>query len=144
MKNITLTAGLVLFSLLITPTGPAHATEQKPVDKAALFIDLDGDGINDNLPDTNSDGIPDIAGTGTHATEARVQSALGDVFNTSNPANDSRMEKLKSCCDRYAEARFKVRGISLHRIGLTGTDPFGSGTGVGNAGAGACAGGVCH
>ena len=112
--------------------------------KTIAFVDLDGDGINDNLPDSNGDGIPDIAGPGQLNPDKQVTSALGDVFNSPNVANESKMEALKSCSDRYAETRFKVRGISMHRIGLIGTDPFGAGSGIGSAGAGACAGGVCH
>lgn len=144
MRHLISAAGLILLPLFFTFGQFAHAGDKKPVDKTIIFIDLDGDGVNDNAPDSNSDGIPDFPAPSKEAPKDQVNSALGDVFNSPEFASKSELDNLKSCCDRFAERKFKVRAMTLHRIGLNGTDPFGSGIGIGSAASGACAGGVCH
>ncbi|MCP4567217.1 MAG: hypothetical protein GY841_06530, partial [FCB group bacterium] len=49
---------------------------------ANIFIDIDGDGFNDNNRDDNKNGIPDLFEPGEVVEEKRVKSVLGDVFNS--------------------------------------------------------------
>jgi hypothetical protein len=144
MKPIVQVVYILLFLIFLDFTPYAYAADRISDDKPAPFIDLDGDGINDNAPDSNGDGIPDFSNPSKTMPKDRVNSALGDVFNSPEFASKSELDNLKSCCDRFAERKFKVRAMTLHRIGLNGTDPFGSGIGIGSAASGACAGGVCH
>jgi len=144
MRYLINAACLVLLSLLFSHGRLLYAAEKNLIDKSSIYIDLDGDGIDDNAPDSNGDGIPDFSAPSKESSRTPVKSALGDIFNSPEMTKTDKLAELRSCCERFSEVKFKVRAMALHRIGLNGTDPFGSGIGIGSAASGACAGGVCH
>lgn len=139
-KFIIILLNLVAFGGLSASYSNAETT--LPV--SAIFVDIDGDGINDNNPDSNADGIPDKATANLTAPTSEIASALGDQFALANTSIPSIVE-YQTRCQRFAALKFGVRTLAQHRIGFISADQFGPGNGMGASGAsGGCAGGVCH
>jgi hypothetical protein len=55
MKRMTLTVTALAVLFLSTMAG---AQTQAPIEHGIHFVDLNGDGLNDNAPDIDQDGIP--------------------------------------------------------------------------------------
>lgn len=106
------------------------------------FADFDGDGINDNAPDDDGDGIPNIAEPG-YKKETGEQS---DFINFSASLQTAVADALLTNYDRFGKRQFGARALTQNRCGFTSEEGFGSdiGIGLGAAGGGACAGGVCR
>jgi len=133
---------LLLIALFLLPA-VSVADKEKP--KKAAFVDLDGDGFNDNLADNNSDGIPDRYERGkSDASMPAIGSALGDVFNSD--ASMAGLEDLSSNEDRFGQRKFRTRSLSQRCHGFGAEQDFGPGNGIGCGslgGHGGCAGGAC-
>lgn len=105
---------------------------------ANIFIDIDGDGFNDNNRDDDKNGIPDRFEPGEVIKEKKVKSVLGDVFN----AHATEIpDDLLSKSGNFGTRKFETRGLWQCHRGLS-SEQFGPGNGIG-LGAAACAGGVC-
>jgi hypothetical protein len=114
---------------------------------AIPFIDRDGDGFNDNSPDSDGDGIPDAADPdfkGDLRPETNVKSAPID-FAGGFEAAGIEHEYLAGS-EKYGRLKFTCRALMQNRCAFTSEENFGSGAGIGigSSGGGACAGGVCH
>ncbi|UCD17900.1 MAG: hypothetical protein JSV44_03060, partial [Candidatus Zixiibacteriota bacterium] len=74
LKILTMIAGLLLLSASII-----FADNDRQVE--GCFVDFDGDGFDDNAPDANSDGIPDVFGPAEKAAVSADQSEKQDFVN---------------------------------------------------------------
>lgn len=133
---------LLIIVFLIPPTLSA-ANMEKP--KKAAFVDLDGDGFNDNLADNNSDGIPDRYERGkSDAMLPKVGSVLGDVFNGDKSL--AGLEDFRSNEERFGQRKFRTQSLSQRCHGFGAEQDFGPGNGIGCGslgGHGGCSGGAC-
>jgi hypothetical protein len=112
--------------------------EDSDVSKPA-FVDLDGDGFNDNASDADNNSIPDEAESNVEPENAFLAfkpiEAVGDFDLSSLLANSEKFGKLKAL----------TSAISCCRGGLEPGENFGPGNGIGSgAVAGGCPGGICH
>lgn len=128
--------------ILSTATLYAEETEAKP----CCFVDIDGDGIDDNARDLDKDGIPDIiAGENDSEkiSDVKFASKLGD-FSISMETS-AAVDNGKSRAGEFSSRRFSARGISSDRGGIESGDGFGpgSGIGIGAVKTPVCVGGVC-
>jgi hypothetical protein len=135
---------LFLLLIIFLTAPPALSAEAVSAPKAA-FVDLDGDGFNDNLADNNSDGIPDRYEWGKTDTQLpAVGSALGDVFNSDISA--AGLEDLRSNEEKFGQRKFWTQSLSQRCNGFGAEQDFGPGNGIGCGslgGHGGCSGGAC-
>lgn len=110
------------------------------------FVDLDGDGINDNLTDGNDDGIPDeFVGDKTEAGPALAasNSSMGGMFDAVDVASADPMAGF-SGMERYKLRQRAVRDLCSFRGGFYAGEDFGPGNGIGAGTSGkVCVGGIC-
>jgi hypothetical protein len=110
----------------------------------SYFVDLDGDGFNDNAPDKNNDGIPDMAGP-EYLNDGRAdfEAEEGIIdFGACLPLSD----ELLANSTRFNRRRFGARDLLQNRCGYDCDEAFGSGSGIGIGSvrrSGGCEGGVC-
>lgn len=134
---------IFLFAFLTLPSIASTANTEGA--KKAAFVDLDGDGFNDNLADNNSDGIPDRYEWGkSDATPPAVGSALGDVFNSN--VSMAGIEDIRSNEEKFGQRKFRTQSLSQRCHGFGGEQDFGPGNGIGCGslgGHGGCSGGAC-
>lgn len=138
LVNLALIFSLFLFI-------PNTLTAEEEINAPASFIDLDGDGLNDNAPDADGDGIFDLAESDLVPAPAEAAPSdaglvsfdvTGTDFATDFTPNSGKFLKLNQGC----------RVISNNRGGFGSGDQFGpgNGIGIGAVSSGGCAGGVCH
>ncbi len=136
--------GIFLLSMVfLFPPAVSAANTEEP--KKAAYVDLDGDGFNDNLADNNSNGIPDRYERGkSDAVLPKMGSVLGDVFNSEKSL--AGLEDLRSNEDRFGQRKFRTQALSQRCHGFGAEQDFGPGNGIGCGslgGHGGCAGGAC-
>jgi len=145
IKHLTMIMSLVFtISLLCLTVVNAEET----VDKPCRFVDIDGDGIDDNARDLDEDGIPDIISheesqeNDTPAVE--LASNMGDF--SMSLGSTSEIESSKSRASAFSSRKFSARGLSSDRGGIDSGDGFGpgSGIGIGAVKTPVCVGGVCR
>ncbi len=132
--SLYLLAGVLLFAFLVgSVTGEALPE--------MVYVDLDGDGFNDNIADNDDNGIPDRFESEPAEELAEMGSILGNVFNT-----EVNLTDLYSTSEKFNMRKFKTRSLAQRCNGLGASDDFGPGNGIGLgavSGGGGCAGGVC-
>ena len=125
---------LVLMLGCLTVSGAeTKEKDQKP------FVDLDGDGFNDNADDTDSDGIPDRFERA--APRIVTKAPRSDIFaalKQSSPAAAVAVSPL----ERFALRQFACRAQSKCRSNFESEFTAGLGVKAGSSG-GHCVGGVC-
>jgi len=114
-----------------------------PVWSARLpgYVDLDGDGFDDNAPDTDLDGIPDEFEAHGFVSTQIDGLQVAPMFAGQAPAPDAS-PKAKTG-EIFGRRKFTTRGLAENRSDFD--IGFGSslGLGAGLGGGGACAGGIC-
>ncbi len=95
MKKLSIFAMVILSGLIILVTMPELSAQTVPAGHGKHFVDLNGDGYNDNAPDADGDGIPNgkdadyqknpTAGGRFHRTFVDEN---GDGFNDNAPDAD--------------------------------------------------------
>lgn len=137
-----LSVTLMALALILPSAAPIAAAE--PAAAKAVFVDFDGDGIDDNLADLDGNSIPDRFEKKSAApAEAAPQGVLGNVFDaTYAPAPELESSDRAAA---FGERQFPARAIAPHRAGFGADEKFGPGNdiGIGSLTSG-CAGGVCH
>lgn len=105
------------------------------------FVDLDGDGFNDNQLDANGDGIPDEFEPGY--VPAIDEGKAAGIFAEMEvaPVTVERSALLETNEDVFGRLSFLTRNMCDNRCAFDAE--FGSGLGIAVAAGGACAGGVC-
>ncbi|MBU0984613.1 MAG: hypothetical protein KKA42_12120 [candidate division Zixibacteria bacterium] len=126
--------------LLLVPVAFADSPKTEPY----IFVDLDGDGIDDNMLDTDDDGIPDALRDDKNETPAAapvMKAATVNPFAGLQQADPVVFPKPNS--ERFVLRRLWARSLSQYRCDFD--SEFSSGTGASSSGAsgGGCAGGVC-
>jgi hypothetical protein len=111
---------------------------------APIFVDHDGDGINDLYSDGNSNGIPDAFERSEQGANPDMTGELGDVFNVGDIAADPSDDML-SAYEGFCERRFRTRDLCRHRGGFNTAEHFGPGNGIGSGAlSSACVSGRCQ
>lgn len=90
MKRISLYLAAAILMTVLGLNSPAltqTAAENNPVQHGPNFMDEDGDGYNDNAPDTDGDGIPN--GQDPDYTGAGKQNGAGFVDEDGDGLNDN-------------------------------------------------------
>ena len=123
---------------------PSRTIAAEP--ESAIFADFDGDGINDNIEDGDSDGIPDDADPDYFPTINNGEQPA-DMIDFSGGLDSAGLtpDLLKNS-DKFGKRRFCVRALTQNRCGFTSEEGFGAeglGIGIGGSGGG-CAGGICR
>lgn len=130
---------LIAATLLILPAAlSAEELSETATTDSPCFVDLDGDGFDDNIRDLDSDGIPDF-GDFRAAASANASHGLG-VFASMNTGATT----VARAAEKFGERRFCCRGLALNRGGFSAGSGFGPGAGIGSAALGkVCIGGIC-
>ena len=102
------------------------------------FVDLDGDGFNDNIIDTDNNGIPDEF----QSKVKEIKSTGAFSFSPSSllGADNSSPVSL-TVSEQFSLLKFNCRIITSCRSNFEAD--FSSGLNVSSSGASGCAGGVC-
>lgn len=126
-------------SLLLLTLFLIGALAMSPVSANLPFVDLDGDGFDDNAPDGDGNGIPDELEAGYVATpdEGPATGIFADLQSESAPA----LILPETNKEAFGRVSFCVRFICEERSVFD--SDFGSGLSV-SVSAGGCAGGVCR
>ncbi len=130
----------VIFMLfLVAILSPVQADTVKQV----KYVDLDGDGFDDNATDNDLDGIPDkFASQGSKASAPRAMVDMNKMFQAPTTVLTASLGKSNHLL--YLARNTAVLSLATCRGGLGRFDRFGgSATTQGNSGSG-CAGGVCR
>lgn len=127
---------ITLSAILITSVQLAFALDNN----IESYVDLDGDGFDDNTPDIDNNGIPDrFEISGKNETNP-IEVASVSFF--ANLEKSSPTVLLLSASEKFSLRKFSCRTLDKCRSNLD--SDFSGGIGFGNAsGGGACAGGVC-
>ena len=153
MKVLILVLGL-MFVLFGVPSLWAEESQEavEPTASEAVetvaFVDLDGDGLSDNLPDDNGDGIPEPqAETQAEPTAAAAGLAESTVEVSAfdiGPLRSTTLEDVLPCSQKFSAYKFATRAICQTRGGLDAGEGFGAGSGIGLGAIKGCPGGVCR
>ncbi len=137
MKRVLVMSSAVCLLLLLPFAGPAQSEKAA---KPAEWIDLDGDGLNDNAVDHDMNGIPDFGDA--KKTEPPPPTASG-IFADLKPTEGAISAPSEPCSLIFSRLTKLTLAQCLTRCDLE--QSFGGGAGVSNnaAAGGACAGGVC-
>lgn len=130
-SNLDLRPGLFLLALILICCSALMAAPLP-------FVDMDGDGFDDNEPDGNADGIPDILAP--DYVPSLDDNALAGVFATMDVVNTPTIALEQSNSEKFGTRKFQCRMLDANRSEFDAG--FGSGLGV-SAGGGGCAGGIC-
>ena len=138
---------ILIFSLvgIILILSPKFLLAEKSETTEETYIDLDGDGINDNAPDSDGDGIIDVAESGFRQSQFDTEPAnMGMVSFESSSVGISADPSPNS--GKFSSLNKNCRLLSSSRGGFGTGDQFGpgNGIGIGAVSSGGCAGGVCH
>jgi hypothetical protein len=137
-------AGLALYFLITIAIIPGYiVADNPPSAEQTPFIDLDGDGFDDNAADNNENGIPDMCEKKNNEPVEEVSSILGNVFDTGEIAAVSIDEFLPKS-EVFSKLKFSCRSISSHRCGFNSAQSFGASFGLGlGTGSAGCVGPGC-
>jgi hypothetical protein len=148
----------VLLLILLLVASAAGVASDKATDSnakksgGACFVDLDGDGIDDNARDLDEDGIPDTFGANTDDAPAKAEgmfaSSVSIDWNAGGFGGSSVDVKIdEPNSTKFSSIQFSARDLGTCRGGLKASDGLGIGESGGvNAGGGGmvCEGGICH
>jgi len=110
-----------------------------------LFVDLDGDGFNDNTPDEDNNSIPDSAEDDKYSDRNKTANALASTeFKPIEGLGEFDLSSLLSNSELFGQLKFLTRAQSCCRGGFEAGSDFGPGNGIGLGAVSGCAGGVCH
>ncbi len=120
-----------------------HAEDN--VESEEVFVDLDGDGFNDNIPDEDNNSIPDTAEDDKNLNENEGLLASSDSqFKPIESLGGFDLNSLLSNSEIFGKLEFLTRAQSCCRGGFEAGSDFGPGNGIGLGAVSGCAGGVCH
>lgn len=145
-KNIMLSLFIALIGGLALVCLPqVLMAEDAPA--TTVFVDLDGDGFDDNCADEDNDGIPNEADSDFEPMAADHCQDLGENiidFGATIKAIGLSAD-LTTNSQRLGIRQFRTRNLIMNRCGFDSNCGFGSGNeiGIGVSSGGGCAGGVC-
>ena len=144
MRLLTITLAALVLIL-----GAIAQSEQPPGKKTgppqnSRFVDLDGDGLNDNVRDLDRDGIPDFDERLTAPERSVTSGVVTDFFKSIEPGGSGTNQFLSNS-ERFEYLKFCTRALSQCRSGFGSSEEFGPGIGIGQStSTGGCAGGICR
>ena len=145
------TLSILLFLWLIIPTTSAiPAAEDDENKKKSTYLDLDGDGINDNASDFNNDGIPDSFGEddsdGEIDTTIMTSSltSFDDFGGGFDPEPSVEIDFGEQNSVKFSALTASVIPLTQRRGGLNSGEGFGPQNMAGSSGGVVCEGGVCR
>lgn len=124
---------LIIVFVSVVPSIVSAVSSNQP------YVDLDGDGINDNIDDIDNNNIPD-------SFQSKIKlgsgSSLGQFkgFSSTQELEQSAYKNL-NFSQSFSLNKFSAR--SLDKCRYDSESGFGIKVGFGSSGGGACAGGVC-
>lgn len=131
LKLCYVAIGVLLF---IHAGGPIQADDLAK--QVEVFVDLDGDGFDDNESDVNKDGVPDLV---CPVKAPRFLASAADIFSGESHLPAPMAKKTNA--QRFGLRIFSIRALAANRAGVTtGFDALGSAAALG---AEACPGGNC-
>ncbi|MBU8933711.1 MAG: hypothetical protein KOO62_06855 [candidate division Zixibacteria bacterium] len=132
--SVLIVAIMVIVPVALSAEELSDATSASKV----CFVDLDGDGLDDNIRDFDGDGIPDFENpVGTPS----IPSGGSGIFAIMEPPTPVVATKGS---DEFGDRKFCTRWLASNRGGFSSGDGFGPGAGIGSAAMGkVCIGGVC-
>lgn len=120
--------------LVIHLGGPTLANDAAK--SVEVFVDLDGDGFDDNESDVNKDGVPDLV---CPVEAPKILVSTADIFSGQSQLAVPAVKKNN--VQRFGLRSFSIRALMVNRASLTtGFDNIGSGAALGTE---ACPGGNC-
>lgn len=140
---------IIMLAALVFILGGVAQAEQPPGEKTGppqnrRFVDLDGDGLNDNVRDLDHDGIPDFRREMTPEPPLITLRGATNIFKEIE-LSDSDVSLFLSNSERFGYLRFCTRALSQCRSGFGSSEEFGPGSGIGQStSSGGCAGGICR
>jgi hypothetical protein len=110
------------------------------------FVDLDGDGFDDNATDSDNDGIPEFSKQPSSGSQVSDNdSDFKSLADFSLPGLTATEETSTSA--KFKGLQFSARSLMRNRCSLDSDAAFGPGNGIGMSsmsGGMVCAGGVCQ
>jgi hypothetical protein len=142
--RVLIHTSVVVFFVAVILCGETSAEESRESVKPQ-FVDLDGDGLNDNVPDLNNDGIPDFDKAGMQQEYAELEPAESNIFRGIQPAKGVTQQLFLSNAERFRSLKFCARSLLQCRGGFSSGEDFGPGNGIGQGAlSGNCVGGICR
>jgi len=131
--------------LFMTPLMMSIALAGTSENQENSFVDLDGDGFNDNAIDNNADGIPDDPNEQIDTVPSDDSSESTGFVNFDAGFSNSQVTPHTNS-EKFARLSFTTRALGTNRGGFGAGDDFGpgNGIGIGAISAGGCSGGVCR
>ncbi len=134
---------LLLLVMGLFLTTASFAEEKSESEKGPVFIDYDGDGLDDYVQDLDSDGIPDFGNMQAYQREEAVQSAGTGIFHNLT-VEPSFLPQLVTNAQKFSDLKCCVMALTQYRGGFGTSSDFGAISGLSqNTGGGNCAGGIC-
>jgi hypothetical protein len=135
--------GGILFGLLFVFTGEKSLMADDTVAKP--WVDMDGDGFNDNAPDEDGDAIPDAADPDFIPAPTVEESNTGMINFGETIQEVGLAEDFSTNLEKFGQRDFLTRAMAQNRCGFDAGDEFGNeGIGIGGSSGGGCVGGVCR
>ncbi len=137
---------LILLAVGLFFCGPPQFIQAESAKSSEIFVDLDGDGFDDNCSDEDSDGIPNDADSDYEPMPAGESYHTEHIIDFGQTIQDIGLSAdLTTNSQRFGKRQFKTRGLVISRCGFDANAGFGSGNeiGIGVSSGGGCAGGVC-
>lgn len=141
---------LVMIAALLVWAVPVLADDGQDVQTkksaAESFIDLDGDGFNDNAEDQDLDGIPNDVDPDYVKPEPQHASEFEDYFALDDVPGAPKIDlSILNNAQRFCRLQMSVRSLAQCRGAFESANEFGVGDGIGSGavGGGVCQGGVC-
>jgi len=112
-------------------------------EKTTKFVDMDGDGFDDNAVDDDNNSIPDQAEP--EDDEEFTQNTSSSSIAAFQVPGEVDFSQFLTNSEKFGERMFSTRAQSCFRGGFDAGDNFGLGNGIGSGAiSGGCPGGVCH
>lgn len=132
----SLLAVLLLFLLSSTNVCAASSSSR--------FVDLDGDGFNDNLVDSDNNNIPDVFESAVDVASKSILSSVSNVSSglfSESSSESSVSTSFESRADHFGSRLSGCLGLDKCRNNFE--SDFASGIGFSVGSGGGCVGGVC-
>jgi len=109
------------------------------------YVDMDGDGFDDNASDEDGDAIPDAADPDYVPAPAEDENMSGLINFGETLKEVGIVEDFSTNMQKFDRLDFHTRAMAQNRCGFDAGEEFGSeGIGIGGSSGGGCVGGVCR